>query len=293
MCANPFAPFLERQGFLVLDGGLATEMEVRGQWLGDDLWSARMLFDDPALIREIHLAYLRAGSDCITTATYQATTLGLMRRGFSEVESAELMRLATRLALDARDDFWHGAASQGDRVRPVVAASIGPYGAYLADGSEYTGDYGLSEHSLYEFHKDRWYLLARSGVDLVACETIPSLVETRSLSRLIVESGDTPSWVSFSCNHEGNLRDGTPLEEAIATVSHLDQVLAVGVNCIPPNQIAGLIVRMRSLTEKPIVVYPNRGEGWDRHCRRPGEGSPRVVRAGSEGDRWVLPHRLC
>lgn len=268
MSDNPLRAFLDRQGFVVLDGGLATEMEARGRDLGDDLWSARVLLDEPALVSRVHSDYLKAGADCIVSATYQATTLGFMRRGLSEIESMELLRLATRLAVDARDEFWRDPANRTGRIRPLVAASVGPYGAYLADGSEYTGTYRLSERGLYDFHRDRWHLLAQSGADLLACETIPSLVETRSLARLLQESGDTWAWISFSCDRAGLLRDGSSLEDAVAVAAQLDQVLAVGVNCVPPGLVSDLIVRIRSYTEKPIVVYPNKGEGWDAGAKR-------------------------
>lgn len=256
--ANPIAPFLEEQGALVLDGGLATELEARGADVGDELWSAGVLQSDPGLIRQVHLDYLAAGADCTISATYQATEEGFMtaRRLDAEAARALLVR-AVELAMEARELFWSEPQNRHRRRRPLVAASIGPYGAYLADGSEYTGAYDLDEAGLIEFHRRRFRLLATSGADLLACETIPSLPETRALVRLLGESPSTWAWFSFCCRDGRHLADGTPIATAAAAVEGCEQVVAVGVNCTPPRFIAGLIAELRRTSARPIVVYPN------------------------------------
>ncbi len=160
MIENPFERFLGDGGVVILDGALATELEQRGANLNDALWSARILLEDPDLIRQVHYDYLVAGADVITTASYQATFEGFARRGLDHEQAAELMRLSVRLALEARDAFWAEPANRAGRVRPLVAASVGPYGAYLADGSEYRGDYGLSVAELMDFHRPRMAVLA-------------------------------------------------------------------------------------------------------------------------------------
>src|SRR6516165_4358434 len=178
---NPFQPFLDQAGVVILDGALATELERRGANLDDPLWSARMLLDGPDLIRQIHLDYFRAGADVATSASYQASFAGFARRGLNQAQAAELMVRSVRLAQEARDLFWP-ENTQG-RLRPLVVASVGCYGATLHDGSEYRGDYGLTVAQLIDFHRPRLEILANSGADLLACETIPCMVEAEALVR--------------------------------------------------------------------------------------------------------------
>ncbi len=265
---NPLAPFLERQGVVILDGGLATELEAQGHDLRDDLWSAKVLIEDPDSLQQVHVDYLAAGADCIASASYQASFEGFRRRGFSEDEAAELLRLSVRVAVQARDIFWSDPPHRGDRLTPLVAASVGPYGAALADGSEYTGQYDLDEPGLRTFHRQRWHVLATSGADLLACETIPSHVEARVLLELLRETPESYAWFSFSCRDGKRVSDGTSLADTLAPFNDEPQVVAVGVNCTSPSLIASLIAEARHAVEKPIVVYPNSGEEWDaeRKC---------------------------
>lgn len=239
----------------MLDGGLATHLEALGADLADELWSARLLLEDPALIRRVHADYFAAGADVATTASYQASLPGFARRGMSPAEAERLIRLSVELAAQARDEAGGG----------LVAASVGPYGAFLADGSEYTGDYDLGEESLVAWHRPRWEILAAAGADMMACETIPSLPEARALARLLAETPEVKAWVSFSCRDTHHLNDGTPLAEAAALFAGDPQVVAVGVNCTAPRFIPALITQ---LTSNPIVLYPNSGETWDAKRRR-------------------------
>jgi homocysteine S-methyltransferase len=259
---DPIAPFLERQGVLILDGGLATELEARGCDLDDRLWSAKALIEAPDLIRQVHLDYLEAGADCVISASYQATVDGFVNRGHREEEAVELLRRSVRLAAEARDAFASTPAGR-KRLRPLVAASIGPYGAAQADGSEYTGDYDLDEEGLVVFHRRRWEVLSGSGADLFACETIPSGAEARALARLLRDTPQVLCWFSFSCRDGVHIADGTELGAVIAELSALPQVLAVGVNCTAPRFVPGLIAEMRRVTAKPLVVYPNSGETYE------------------------------
>ncbi|GAA0931939.1 homocysteine S-methyltransferase [Nonomuraea longicatena] len=240
---------------LVLDGGLATHLEALGADLRDDLWSARLLLEDPGLVRRVHADYFAAGADVATTASYQATLPGFAGRGIGAAEAERLLRLSVELAGQARDEAGHG----------LVAASVGPYGAYLANGAEYTGDYDLDEEGLLAWHRPRWEILAGAGADLLACETIPSMAEARALARLVTETPGVKAWVSFSCRDEARINDGTPIEEAAALFAGNPQIVAVGVNCTAPRHVPGLISR---LTVLPVVVYPNSGEVWDAGERR-------------------------
>lgn len=265
---NPLTPFLDRQGFVVLDGGLATELERRGCDLRDELWSAKVLMEQPGIIQDVHRDFLEAGSDCIASASYQANIPAFTRRGLTPAEARGLLLRSVELAVEARDEFWAVPENQRGRMRPLVAASIGPYGAYLADGSEYTGQYDLDREGLIAFHRERWDVLAGSGADLMACETIPSAPEVLALCGLLRETADVPGWVSFSCRDGKHLADGTPLSQVVRDVEGEPLAVAVGVNCVSPRLVPELIAEIRRATTKPVAAYPNSGEAWDatRKC---------------------------
>lgn len=265
---NPLAPFLQQNGFLVLDGGLATELEARGYDLADELWSARLLIDEPDAIKQVHADYLVAGADCIITASYQGTIRGFMKRGLSEEEAIGLLNLSIQLALDARDEFWTDLNNRLHRRKPIVAASIGPYGAALADGSEYTGDYDLDEEGLVEFHRKRLHILSNTDADILACETIPSFKETLALAQLLGEIPGRFAWFSFSCSDGQHISDGTPIGDCVGRLEDIEQVAAVGINCTSPRFIPSLVQEVRKVTIKPIVVYPNSGEEYDPQQKR-------------------------
>ncbi|MGD8320851.1 MAG: homocysteine S-methyltransferase [Gemmatimonadota bacterium] len=269
---SPFSSFFARQGVVILDGGLATALESLGHDLDDPLWSARVLLDAPESVQRVHQAYLAAGADCIATVTYQATFEGFRRRGLSDGEAEALFLRAVALAVEARDAFWADVSNRRGREKPMVAASIGPYGAFLADGSEYTGRYDLDEDGLVSWHRRRWHLLAGTEVDLMACETLPSLAEGRALLRLLEETPDRWAWLSFQCADERHLADGSLLADAARACEGVEQVAAVGVNCVAPRLVAPLLQAAREGTTRPLVAYPNSGEVYDASSRtwRPG-----------------------
>lgn len=249
----------------MIDGGLATELEERGHDLNDPLWSARLLTTHPEEIQRVHRTYLEAGADCLITASYQASVPGIMAHGVSEEDAKAIILKSVTLACDARDSFLEIYRDNGrSRLRPIVAASIGPYGAALADGSEYRGNYGVSDSDLRDFHKPRWEVLVKSGADLLACETIPSLQEAKVLQCLLHEHPEVRTWMSFSCKDGRHISDGTPLAECASLFNHDEQVIAVGINCTAPQYIASLIEQVRlGAPSRPIVVYPNSGEVYD------------------------------
>ena len=265
---NPIGQLLAAKGLLILDGALATELERRGADLNDPLWSARCLLERPQLIRAVHRDYFDAGADVATTATYQATFEGFGRRGIERAGAAQLMRKAVALAVAARDEFWAGREPRSERLRPLVAASIGPYGAMLADGSEYRGHYNLSDRALAEFHRPRLDVLVESGADLLACETIPSLREALILARLLEQYPETTAWISFSCRDGTHNCEGEDIAQCAASLAGHPQIAAVGVNCTRPHYVADLLGRMRSQTEQPLVAYPNSGERYDASAKR-------------------------
>lgn len=253
---------------MVLDGALATELERRGADLNDPLWSAKCLIERPELIREVHLDYYRAGADVATAATYQASFEAFARRGIGPRDAAHLMCAAVELALSARDEFWSVEPGRTARLRPLVAASIGPYGATLADGSEYRGRYALDDAALADFHRPRLRVLANAGADLLACETIPSLREARILARLLPEFPQACAWMSFSCKDGEHTCEGDSIAECVASLRDHPQIVAVGVNCTAPQHIASLLRHMRGATGKPLLVYPNSGEHYDAASKR-------------------------
>jgi homocysteine S-methyltransferase len=260
---NPLQRFLRRQDTLMLDGGLATALESRGCDLNDPLWSAKVLIEAPDLIRQVHLDFLQAGADCITTSSYQASLPGFHRHGLDEAAGAELLALSVQLAVAAREEFWEDPANRRGRQRPLVAASIGPYAAFLADGSEYTGRYQATDQELYDFHLSRWRILAESEADVLACETIPVGREAEVLLRLLRETSRSWAWFSFCCRDHLHLSDGTRLVDAVAACENEPRVVAVGINCTAPEFIPSLIHEAKAATQKPVLVYPNSGERYE------------------------------
>jgi homocysteine S-methyltransferase len=274
-----------RTGTLVLDGALATELEARGADLHDALWSAKVLIEDPAMIRDVHRDYLLAGADIVTTATYQASFDGFARRGIDSAQSSRLMRGAVALACEARDRFWSDPALRANRLRPLVAASVGPYGAVLADGSEYRGHYAISDAGLREFHAPRLELLASSGADLLAIETVPSLREALVLAELVEELAALPAWIAFSCADEAHTCEGQDIGDCAAALQSLRWIGAIGVNCTAPGLMVRLVQRMRARSAKPLLVYPNSGEGYDAGTKR-WVGEPDASRFASSALAW-------
>lgn len=271
MNENPIQEFLSRQGFVMLDGGLATEMEKHGAELDNDLWSAKALIESPEIIRLVHTDFLRAGADVIATASYQASFEGFEKVGYGHAQAEHLMRLSVDLALLAREAFWFDRTQRHRRIRPLVAASIGPYGATLHDGSEYHGNYGLGKRELIDFHRPRMEVLADTAADLFAFETIPSMLEAEALIELMREFPGKYAWLSFSCKDQAHVCHGELFSECVALADSSDQIVAVGLNCTAPEFAVPLLDSANCAT--PLVVYPNSGEQWNADGNRwTGEG---------------------
>jgi homocysteine S-methyltransferase len=260
---NPITSILEKYPLCILDGAFSTELERRGCDLNDPLWSAKVLIENPDDVTTVHEEYFRAGADCVITASYQATFEGFMNRGLSEDEASRLIGSSVTLAKQARDRFWAKKVNQLNRPKPLVAASVGPYGAYLADGSEYRGNYDIDEEGLVQFHRKRMSTLIAAGPDILACETIPCLAEARALVRLLNENPGIYGWISFSAQNGEFTNNGERLEECARFLNRYEQVAAVGINCTAPEHIESLIDEIRKGSDKPIVLYPNSGEHYD------------------------------
>jgi homocysteine S-methyltransferase len=263
MSEHPFAPFLQSQGFVLLDGGLATALETAGYTLDESLWSASCVIDAPGAVRSVHTSYLEAGADCITTAGYQASVEGFLAAGLDREGAEEALRRGVELAVEARDAFWSNPAHGSGRLEPIVAASAGPYGAFLADGSEYDGRYGVERAVLERFHRARLDVLRDTAADVVAFETIPSALESEVLAELLADRDDTRAWISYSCRDSETLWDGTPIAEAVRSLGSVRGLVGVGINCTAPRHVGALVDKIAAVTDLPIIVYPNSGEGYD------------------------------
>ena len=254
---NPVEQLLKKQPYILLDGALATELERHGSNLDDPLWSARVLLEEPEQIHRVHADYFKIGADCAITASYQASVTGFGSRGIKEDEAVELIKQTVYLAQQARAETGQAAA------HALIAGSIGPYGAYLSDGSEYVGHYGVDDAQLEAFHRPRIEALIEAGADVLAFETIPSLQEAKVLFRLLEEFPEQSAWLAFSLRDATHISEGTPLSECMEALGDHPQLAAVGANCFPASIATDFITALKQLTDVPIIVYPNSGEQYD------------------------------
>ncbi len=282
---NPIESILQNYPAVILDGALATELERRGANLKDKLWSAKLLLENPDMIRQLHMDYFLAGADCAITASYQASIEGFMRRGLSNDEATKLIQKSVQLAVEARDEFWKNEANRLGRPRPFVAASVGPYGAFLADGSEYRGQYGLSQFELEQFHRPRMEALIAAGADMLACETIPCLVEAQAIVHVLEEFPTVNAWISFSAKDDLHINNGERISDCAAWLNQFPQVAALGVNCTSPQFISSLIHEAKNKTSKPILVYPNSGETYNAEIHD-WNGDTFCTAFGEEARQW-------
>jgi len=253
-------------GPVVLDGGLSTALEERGADLSGSLWTARLLAEEPERIAEAHRAYFRAGARVATTASYQASVEGLVAAGYDAADARRLITSSVSLAREVRDEL------ADTRPGLLVAASVGPYGAFLADGSEYRGRYGVPAARLREFHAPRLELLAAAGPDLLAVETIPDSDEAEVLVRLLEDLG-VPAWFSYSVRG-ATTNAGQPLGEAYAVLAGSRSIIAAGVNCSEQADVLGAVRAAVAATGLPAVAYPNRGGSWDSDTKQWAYGDP-------------------
>ena len=257
---NPIKNLLNQKNFIIVDGALASELQRRGCDLNDSLWSAKVLFEQPELIRQVHYDYFKAGADCAITASYQATPLGFSKKGININDSIALIQKSVELAQQAKQQYL----SELDQPKPLlIAGSVGPYGAYLADGSEYTGAYQLSEEAFMEFHYVRIKALIDANVDLLACETLPSFTEIKALTKVIKQFPKISCWFSFTLKDDQHLSDGTPLSLVVEYLNNIEQIASVGINCIALEKVTSSLNVLNKLTSIPLIVYPNSGEVYD------------------------------
>lgn len=271
---------LPQRAFVLLDGGLATELERRGCSLADPLWSAKILLEQPEQIVAVHRDFLAAGADVIATASYQASFPGLAARGLSHGQIEALLVGSVALAREA-------LRAEGRSSSARVAASIGSYGAYLADGSEYRGGYGIARAELLEFHRERLAILSEHA-DLLAFETMPDALELDALAELLAHVPGPPAWISLSLAPDRlALADGSVLEAAIAPLREHPRVFAIGVNCLAPARVEAALLALRACTELPLVAYPNSGECWAASERDWAGAAVEHERFAALARRWI------
>jgi homocysteine S-methyltransferase len=247
----------------VLDGGMATELEQRGYDISGPLWSAHVLDTAPEKIAEVHLDYLRAGADCISTASYQVSAMGYAELGRPVGDAPRALHKSVTVAEEAREEY------RKESDRPVlIAASLGPYGAALHNGAEFHGRYTIGFDELVAFHSERLAVIAETNADLVALETVPSLEEGRAIVAALSRFSRLHAWVSFTCRDAAHVAHGERIADCAAVLGAFPQVVAVGINCTAPPLIEQLIGEALAGTAKPVFVYPNSGEQWDAANRR-------------------------
>jgi len=268
-------------GIHVLDGGLASELEYRGARIDTPLWSAQVLGDEPEKLRQVHRAYIEAGAQCIATCSYQVSRMGYVEVGLAAGRADAALLRSVEIARSVVAEF-------PDR-RVLVAGSLGPYGAALHNGGEYTGNYECSYADLVRFHRERIDVMAgasgRQTPDLLAFETFPSLEEVRAVGEALEPWPSLKAWFSFSCRDAKHVSHGESVAECAASVASFTQTVAVGVNCVPPKWIPSLIAELRAASGKPVMVYPNSGEGWDA-VNRCWIGVSDPVEFGAEAAKW-------
>lgn len=269
------------RGIHILDGGMASELEYQGANIDGPLWSAHVLEDAPEKVVAVHRAFIEAGADCIETASYQVSRMGYAEFGLAPERADAALLKAVELARSAAAEF-------PDR-RIVVAASLGPYGAALHNGAEYHGSYDCSFDELVEFHGERIQVLAGAAdsqsPDLFAFETLPSLEEANAIGEALAPWPELAAWFSFTCKDEKHVARGELLSDCAAAVSRFPQTIAFGVNCTQPALIPALIGELRKASDKPVVVYPNSGEGWDASARH-WTGSSDATKYGAMAADW-------
>ncbi len=258
---NILETLLKKQKIIVLDGASGTELQRKGYDVNDELWSAKFLISNPKAIKEVHKDYLQAGANCITSLSYQATYEAFYKKGFSEAEAKKMLLLSVSLAKDARDEYFTKETKNINKA--LVAASIGPYGAYLADGSEFRGDYSLNQKELEEFHKKRLNTLLEAKPDILAFETVPCLKEAKAYVNLLKNKKNINAWISFSAKDALHINSGETIKECAQYLEAYSFITAIGINCTSPQYAHTLIKEIKKVSSKIIIVYANSGDSYD------------------------------
>jgi len=261
---------------LLIDGGMATSLEARGVPMHPTLWSGGAVIDSPEKVTEVHAEFLRAGANVLITASYQLTPQALRKLGYDEKSIREILLRTVRCA----------ESPCSERGRTLIAAGIGPYGAFLCDGSEYRGNYGIDQTALRDFHRERYEILAAYDCDLIVFETVPCLDEVRAIIELTRDAAPKPIWISVCCRNERELSSGESLAEAARLIASEPAVVAFGVNCVAPQFVSGHLQLLKEITSKAIFVYPNLGRVWDAELRTWSGGGDELAFLNAV-DEWI------
>jgi homocysteine S-methyltransferase len=263
---NIVEKIVSRYPFVILDGGFATELEKKGFSLKDHLWSAKIIAEAPDAVRDVHLSYLKAGADCIITSSYQATVPGFISAGYSRIEAVDLIGKSVEIAKDAIRLFHESAPDMSKRPEPFIAASAGCYGAYLADGSEYRGDYHLDITGYKNFHRERVDILVEAGAGVIAFETFPCMEEAAAVAELMDEYSDIQYWIVFTVKDALCTSHGDNFRDCIKLLHGRKNIIAAGINCSPPEFISPILDSLDAELRKNFAVYPNSGEHYRTDC---------------------------
>lgn len=264
--SNKIEEILKKQEIVILDGGLATEIQDRGYDLNDELWSAKILFQDPDIIEQVHYEYFKAGADIGISASYQASVEGFAKRGYGKEDAEKLVKLSVELVKNARSRLWKELSEEekAKRPYPVVAGSVGPYAAFFADGSEGRAyDEKVTREDFIRYHRPRIKWLLEAGAEILSVETLPSLKEAQAVLEILKDYPEVYAWFSFNAHTHSEISEGTPVIECARALEGYRQVAAVGVNCVAPELVSDLLREITKATTKPIVVYPNAGKAFD------------------------------
>lgn len=255
---------IERKGFAVLDGAMSTALESKGLNMNDPLWTAKALAEKPEVVKVVHADYISAGADLNISASYQATLPGYEKRGYTRAEALGFIARSMRLIDEARSEWWRNGGKDSGRAYPLAAGAVGPYGAYLADGNEYRGEYGMEERDFIAFHEARIKTLAEAGADLIAIETQPRLDEALVCAQICEEIG-IDYWISFTFLNSHRISGGWEIEELCreAEKRGLSHLAAIGANCIAPEIAEEIVRSYKKHTALPVIVYPNSGKRYD------------------------------
>lgn len=279
---------------ILIDGGLGTELEQRKVNINSLLWSSVALVEAADDVTKLHYDYYHSGANVGITCSYQCSEDSLKasdKEKYSSKESrlqvykesvevckrAKIMRMADAKAIELL-------------VSPEIAGSIGPFGSFLNDGSEFTGGYERSEDEYQAFHEEKldFFMNGTEEVDYLQLETMPNFEEIKALLMLIKrknsERKETQGKsekrfiLSLSIRNEEQLADGTPLKAVVKylhDVGYLSKdpkttpLMAVGANCLKLKYSVKFVENLTNYMNElqiygfPISIYPNSGEIYD------------------------------
>jgi homocysteine S-methyltransferase len=272
---------LDLTGLRVLDGGLATELERAGCDLASPLWSGEVLRTHPEKVLAVHRSYLKAGADCLLTASYQVSTMGFLEIGLDADAASTAIQQSVSLADEAQREYTQAEIDAGRKPRRIwIAGSLGAYGAALHNGAEFHGRYDIGGAELVAFHEERVCAMGKTAADFLAFETVPSVGEAEAILDALTRYPGVAAYISFTCRDDGHTGHGEPIEECARLLHARPQIVAIGINCTAPRHIVPLIRKIRTISSKRIAAYPNSGETWVVETRSwAGTSDPQSFRA--------------